>query len=701
MRNTLYVTAEFTLLIFCGSAAIAQRAVKPSPSDSSRVTQLDTVVITPDRAATSVRTASVAVTSLPDSWIRALPFRSVGDALAIVPGIAVVDASSIGGNPRIISRGFYGGGETDYLSTQIDGVPIAALGSGAVDWDMLPPGAFSRVELVRGATSSVHGDAAVGGTLNAIVPISPAQLSWRAAGGSYDVADGALRITRLLSEASAADLAGDFRSSKGYRIGENRTASNLHAKLERYGTSSSLGAFVLVHGRDYKDPGPLLASTTDRRAQNPFFRFDNAADRIDRAGITGARLVGPAKLSAYVTGEYATSRTVKTLPLSTDFADTKLRRTKAPRIFTSGQLELGEDDRGILGRVVAGIDASAGRLTSRYSDVVAGDLGAYTSSDGAPGSEAPPSKASRTSVAGFLNWQLRPTAPLRFSLSTRFDRLSDKFEPSSASGGNTERETHNAVSPRAAVNFALPVSQSTATNAFVAVGRAFKAPTLDQLFDDRRIPIPVAPFSATVSNPDLVPQRGTAIEGGLYQTWKLAEGSHVDWSAAVYRQTMRDELDFDVNTFRYINIGRSLHRGAELGAVFEVPGDWFAFGNFTQQQVLAENGPNDGKQLKAIPRRIASAGVNATVWRGLTASAVATSLTGAFVDDQNLVPLGGFTRLDARVGVPFGPTRLTLDLLNAFNRRYDATAFPDPAGSSAVLRYPAAGRVFVIGLESR
>jgi catecholate siderophore receptor len=164
---------------------------------------------------------------------------------------------------------------------------------------------------------------------------------------------------------------------------------------------------------------------------------------------------------------------------------------------------------------------------------------------------------------------------------------------------------------------------------------------------------------------------------------------------------MRDELDFDVNTFRYINIGRSLHRGAELGAVFEVPGDWFAFGNFTQQQVLAENGPNDGKQLKAIPRRIASAGVNATVWRGLTASAVATSLTGAFVDDQNLVPLGGFTRLDARVGVPFGPTRLTLDLLNAFNRRYDATAFPDPAGSSAVLRYPAAGRVFVIGLESR
>ena len=700
MRKLLYVTAELAQLIFFCSRALAQQPVRPA-RDSSGITQLDTVVITPDRSATSVRSSTVAVTSLPSFWIRALPFRSVGDALAIVPGIAVVDASSIGGNPRIIARGFYGGGETDYLAAQIDGVPIAALGSGAVDWDMLPAGAFSRVELVRGPTSSMHGDAAVGGTLNALIPIAPGELSWRAAGGSYGVADAALRTSRMLGESNAAEIAGDFRSSQGYRIGENRTASNFHAKIERYGSASSLGAFVLVHGRDYKDPGPLLSSTVDRRAQNPFFRFDNAADRIDRAGITGARVMGAAKLSAYVTGEYTTSRAVKTLPLSTDFADTKLRRTKAPRVLTSGQLELGDDDAGTPGRVVAGVDASAGRLTSRYSDIVTGDLSAYASSDGAAGPEAPPSKASRTSVAGFLNWQFRPVAPLRFSLSARFDHQSDKFEPGSASGGNTAHETHSAVSPRAAVNFTLPSSQQTATNAFVAVGRAFKSPTLDQLFDDRRIPIPVPPFSATVSNPDLVPQRGTAVEGGVYQTWRLAKAAHVDWSAALYQQKMRDELDFDVNTFRYINIGRSLHRGAELGVVLEAPRRWFAFGNFTQQQVLAENGPNDGKQLKAIPRRIASAGLNATIWRGLTASAVATSLTGAFVDDQNLVPLAGYTRLDARVGVPFGPTRLTLDLLNAFNRRYDATAFPDPAGSAAVYRYPAAGRVFVIGLESR
>jgi outer membrane receptor protein involved in Fe transport len=39
--------------------------------------------------------------------------------------------------------------------------------------------------------------------------------------------------------------------------------------------------------------------------------------------------------------------------------------------------------------------------------------------------------------------------------------------------------------------------------------------------------------------------------------------------------------------------------------------------------------------------------------------------------------------------------------MNVFDRRYDATGFPDPAGSGINYRYPAAGRMFVVGLESR
>jgi outer membrane receptor protein involved in Fe transport len=696
----LCLTAGVTLLTALGSSPATAQTGTRGEVDTAVVPQLDTVVVTPSRSATSIRTSAVAVSSVPGSLIRALPFRSVGDALSVVPGIAVIDASSLGGDPRIIARGFYGGGDTDYVPAEIDGVPIAALGSGAVDWTMLPSDAFSRLEVVRGATSYLHGDAALGGTLNELIPVSSAELSWRAAGGSYGVADGSLNATHNLSDV-AAGLAADYRSSNGYRIGENSTATNLHAKIEKYGASSSISGFIQLHGREFKDPGPLLTTTSDRRAQNGFFRFDNLSNRVDRAGLTGTRMIGPAKASGYFVGEYATDRSVKTLPLSTDFADTKLRRTKAPRLLTSGQVELGDDARREWGHLVAGVDASAGRLTSTYSDVVTGDQTAYANSNGEPGATSPPSRVTRTSVAGFMNWQLRPVSPLRITLGTRADRIADKFVPSSADGGSKLSKTHNAVSPRLAANLALPSSDRSSTNIYLSAARAFKAPTLDQLFDDRHIPIPVAPFSATTSNPDLVPQHGTSLEGGLYESWRLAGASRLDWSAALYREKIRDELDFDLTTFRYINIGRSLHRGGEVGVTWEMPGEWLAFGNFSQQQAVAIGGANDGKQLKAIPRRIASAGVNATIWRGLTTGVVATSLTGAYIDDRDLVSLPGYMRVDARVGIPFGPARVTIDVMNALDRRYDATAFPDPAGSSAIFRYPAAGRTFVIGLEGR
>jgi outer membrane receptor protein involved in Fe transport len=697
MISLIWRAAVVTAL--SSSVAFGQLTGQGGTIDSARVHALDTVVVTPERSATSIRASTVAVTVVTEDQLRRFPIRSVAASLAIAPGVAVVDANSVGGNPRVIVRGFYGGGETDYLPALLDGVPIAALGSGAVNWDMLSRTGFGRAEVVRGASSYLRGDGAVSGTLNLLTGAQAPDRMWRVAGGSYGIRD-ATALVDGVSDNRRASLSFDHSASSGYRAHEERQASTLNAKLTRYGTAGTLTLFASTHARTFDDPGPLPSTTVDSRANNPFFRFDRATERVQRGGVSVARAVGDANASGYLVGEYSTANAIRTLPLSSDFANTKRRRTEAPRLLGSTQFELGDDLANWRGRLVAGVDGSVGRFTSRYADIVSGTVADYAGSNGATGTEGQPSRVTREAGAAFASWQLRPINPLRFALSTRVDKMRDVFTPNSTSAATEMRASHNAVSPRAAVNLELPLPADEATNIYLSVGRVFKAPTLDQLFDDRAIPIPFPPYSATTSNPLLSPQRGTAAETGFYSAWTFS-GARLDISAAAYRQRMRDELDFDVTSFRYVNIGRSLHRGVELGTKLTVPNGAQLFANLSRQSTLAESGQFEGRQLKAIPRTIASAGADMGLWRGLSGGVLITSVGGAFVDDANAIPLAGYTRADVRLGVPVGPLRLTLDAMNALGRRYDATAFPDPAGSPVIYRYPAAGRVFVLGLESR
>ena len=76
----------------------------------------------------------------------------------------------------------------------------------------------------------------------------------------------------------------------------------------------------------------------------------------------------------------------------------------------------------------------------------------------------------------------------------------------------------------------------------------------------------------------------------------------------LYQVAMRDELDFDVQTLKYVNIGRSRHRGAEAGLTL-TGANASAFASLTLQDAVTRVGDNAGKQLKAIPGQVWSTGV--------------------------------------------------------------------------------------------
>ena len=676
--------------------------------DTTREHRLEAVVVTAERQGVDLASSASAVTRLSAGELRRLPVSTVAGALALVPGMVVLHSDALGDAPRLAIRGFYGGGETEYVTVLLDGVPLTGLATGQVNWDLVPLVALDAIEIVRGGASAAYGDAAVGGVVNLITRRAPgerAREAWRVEGGEL----GTLRAGGALGGdigGRAASAFGNFRQTGGYRAHERRRSGTAGGSVELlHSGRGSLALSVLEHERRFDDPGPLTESelTASRTAASPLFRFDETTERVHRLTLDGVgRASKTSRVRGYLTGELATSDALRTVPLSAEFADAQARRLGVSRIIGSVQVETSGNFAGLANRFVLGADMSLGRLMTTYQPVVTGDSAAFADASGTEGDVTARGRGRRESVAAFANWEVSPADALRLTLGGRIDRIGDRFTPLAPS---TEEEFHStqvAVSPRAGVNLRWIDGPLQTGHVYLAGGRSFKAPTMDQLFDQRAIPVPFPPYQVTTSNTGLVPQYGTSVEAGLYHRGALIpEQLQARLALSVYQMDMRDELDFDLQQLKYVNIGRSRHRGIEAGLVLEASRSTSGFVNYTHQGATSRLGENAGRQLKAVPRDVFALGLTRAPSHGLGLALAATTMRHTWLDDANERPLGASTRLDVRASYPLANVRLTVDVRNLLDREYSTTGFPDPGGSGTLLLYPAAGRVLTVGIESR
>jgi outer membrane receptor protein involved in Fe transport len=281
------------------------------------------------------------------------------------------------------------------------------------------------------------------------------------------------------------------------------------------------------------------------------------------------------------------------------------------------------------------------------------------------------------------------------------DWITDRYEPQSPSTEAMTNVFRSAFSPRAGINLRYLQSDRQSGSLYVTAGQSFKAPTMDQLFDQRRTPIPFPPYAISTSNSALEAQYGKSVEVGAYhQVSFIPEKFDARLSVSAYQTDMRNELDFDLQQFRYVNLGRSRHRGIETGLTLDGPSSLTAFGNVTLQRVTSRAPEDSGHLLKAIPQRVLSGGIGRSIAHGLSVSAQVTNVGDSFLDDANTLTLAGHTQVDARASYPVGHARLSIDVRNLFGAQFSSTGFPDPAGSPLIYYYPAAGRVVSIGFES-
>lgn len=141
------------LLLVVWPAVLAGQA----PTDTVR---LEPVVVTATRLPVPRDAVTATVTVITGTELERLGIRTVAEALRGVPGAAVVQTGSFGGQTSLFLRG----GESDYVKVLLDGVPLNQPG-GAYDFADLTTDNVERIEIVRGPVSVLYGSDAVAGVI--------------------------------------------------------------------------------------------------------------------------------------------------------------------------------------------------------------------------------------------------------------------------------------------------------------------------------------------------------------------------------------------------------------------------------------------------------------------------------------------------------------------------------------------------------
>jgi len=247
-----------------------------SPAFAEEARLLDPVQVTGLRPVEAGQaTVSVSVLTQDDLAVRASP--NPADQLRAVPGAAVSRSGSLGGLTQVRFRG----AEANHTLVLFEGIEMSDPVNGDTDFGLLTALPVGRIEVLRGAASSIHGSDALGGVVS-LVAARAAGFSGFSEAGSFGTAQGALGWSGKSFGGAISGLTTDGVDSAGTG-GEKDGSDALSGLLT--------GKFAL--GADWS----LSLVGTARRADSDFDSdtdFDGLLNDADRRTEAEQRLAGAA-----------------------------------------------------------------------------------------------------------------------------------------------------------------------------------------------------------------------------------------------------------------------------------------------------------------------------------------------------------------------------------------------------------------------
>jgi len=619
------------------------------------------VVVSATRGEATLSTLGTSATVLEREAIDDRAAASLLPLLQDVAGVATARSGQTGQQGSVFIRG----GESRYARVMIDGVPVNQPG-GAYDFGTALPFELERIEIVRGAASSLYGTDALAGvvslqTRRAAAGDAPT-LRAEGEGGSFD-------WQRWLGATSGA------RGAFDWNLGAQRSTTDNEAPNSRFEqTAAALSVGLKLDGRTnaravarFDDssvgtPGPTAFGPPDRDAS--FAREDlvlSASVRRDHGRFSQQASVGysstdqlsqnPADSGCYVPEWHGQQGAV---PIC-DFPNPRGFQNQTDRLAAGYQADVSLGTRQLL-TAGAELEHETGALGNRSEDLL---------------------RPERTSFGAYLQDRLLLGTRAYLTLGARVER-------------NGSYGTH--VVPRLALAVRVREGED-ATTLRTSAGMGIKEPSFFESYGES--------FYAQ-GNPDLDPERSTTFDVGVEQR---LFASRLRASLTYFHHDYRDQIAYsvvDFSTFQgtYVNLAHTRAQGLEIALEARPVPELALVGQYTLLDGEILESPSDfdpvyavGQPLLRRPKHQGSLGAELSFRRW---SAGATLALVGERADSDFVGLGlmtnpGYARLDARLRVRLlGPLEAYVIGDNLLGEVYQEA-----------LGYPALGRAVRGGLRLR
>jgi len=587
--KSIVVLAVFFLVIASGGFTLA--APQGGPQEKAIV--MEEVVVTATRDTEEVRNIPANVSVITAKDIEKSGATNVVEVLDKLESIQFRNYSGNASQSLIDLRGF--GGDNPFGKTLIllDGRRLNRPDMSSINWLQIPLNNIERIEVVRGASSVLYGDAAVGGVINIITKKGEGKPKFDASviAGSYGLHNERAGVTGAVDKWTYA-LNGENNFAFGYR--ERSKLSSQGGGLNVGYDASELFNISLglsFNKTDYQMPGYLtkVQMEQDRRQYQPAMPSvgypaapnDEGSDKYTNVNLGIKSLIGSM-------GEIDINFLYGNKDIQTDMTSwSQFSNIKMDTYGITPKYILAKDIFGFKNKLVLGLDyynepyrkdffSSRERTTQKsWADFTRDSLGYYIRDEFS------------------LLKSLILNAGYRSERATIKGSNTDTVTP--ANNFTDQEKTYNAEAYEAGLTWLV----GKKSKVFGKYSTVYRIPFLEE----------VAYFNGGGGGflKNLEKEKGISTEVGteFYPLNNLKIG------LTLFRIDMEDEIHYVgvYPTGHNENAGKTRHDGAEVSLSYLWEKRAKLYGNFTYHMATYENGPNNKKELPLVPNRMANAGV--------------------------------------------------------------------------------------------